>query len=262
MSRVITSAAVYFARHAKGGVPLTWLEAMCRFLDNLGRPIQHFGIFAEGFSDEDTYEVDGHKSDLTRALDKGSVERLSLYSGLVLEEGRYDWSAHASLDMWEGMSFLGIDTIVIGEPAALLRRAYILNTATLGIGYGISYRRPISRGPEIYAAGGHYCALAEFEQELRAATREGPSWSDEMLGERRYLKGMFRGAYPASILSDAHVNAPIRRKSIFSRTTTLRSLGLGSLTLLDQGAWLWELSDEEIEEAQALLGENGLLIGS
>lgn len=262
MNRVITSAALYFAPHVEATVALTWFEAICHFLANLHLPVQHFDVSAEGFSDEDTYELDGHKNELIRALSAGSVQSLGLYSGLVLDEGKYDWRAHASVRMWEGMSFLGIEETIISEPQMLLRHAYTIVRDLLDIGYGISYWYPMSKGPECYASGGHYSTLAEFEQEFEAAIREGTSWSDEMLGEKRYLRGRFRGAYPASILSDAHVNAPIRTKSVFSRTTTLRSLGLGALTQIDQEAWLWELSGEEIEEAQAMLRQSGLLIGS
>jgi len=61
-----------------------------------------------------------------------------------------------------------------------------------------------------------------------------------MSGARRYLQGSFRGAYPASLLSEAHLNAKLQGG------VTLRTAGIGQLTALDQSHWLWELSDSEI----------------
>jgi hypothetical protein len=65
---------------------------------------------------------------------------------------------------------------------------------------------------------------------------------------RRYLTGMFRGAYAASLLSDAHVKAPVR------------SVGLGKLSEIQEGIWLWELAPEQIPVAQELLDKAGLII--
>jgi hypothetical protein len=74
-------------------------------------------------------------------------------------------------------------------------------------------------------------------------------WGDELNGQRRHLTGLFRGAYSASILSEAHV-----------RNADLGSHGIGRLSELDASHWLWELSDDELPVAQAMLDSRHVLV--
>ena len=74
-------------------------------------------------------------------------------------------------------------------------------------------------------------------------------WADELNGKRRHLSGHFRGAYPASILSESHV-----------RAANLKPQGVGRLSELDNSLWLWELSESEIPQAEAMLAQRKLLV--
>jgi len=89
--------------------------------------------------------------------------------------------------------------------------------------------------------------------ERRKGIRRHPTadelWHQELMGERRHLKGLFRGAFPASILSESHV-----------RAAGLTSQAVGRLSELDNPLWLWELSESEIPQAQAMLEEKKLLV--
>jgi hypothetical protein len=85
------------------------------------------------------------------------------------------------------------------------------------------------------------------------------AWLREMHGERKYLEGAFRGAYPASILSDEHVKVVLETDEE-GRKITLGNAGLGVLKALGAGRWLWELSEAEMTSAEAVLEKAGLII--
>ena len=63
-----------------------------------------------------------------------------------------------------------------------------------------------------------------------------------MRDSRRHLSGLFRRAYPVNLLSEAHL-----------QSAQIRTCGLGQLSMLDKRAWLWELSPDELPQAQAML---------
>jgi hypothetical protein len=146
------------------------------------------------------------------------------------------------------MIFLGIDEILVGSCGVLLEDCLSLATTIDGIGYGIGFKCPLAKSPAGVAGGIPVTALSDFQvQNTRSPLR---IWLDERQGEKRYLDGMFRGAFPASILSRKHVD-------LLARNTIV----IGVLRALSDELFLWELSDAEIPLAEELLKESMLLCG-
>lgn len=122
--------------------------------------------------------------------------------------------------------------------------------------YGFAYKMPLSDEPACYAAGIGRSSLADFRELLRQRSQgiarqktAEDLWRDELFGKKRHLTGLFRDAYPASMLSEAHV-----------RAAELVSQPIGKLTALDESRWLWVLSRDEIPAARAMLENKKLLV--
>jgi hypothetical protein len=126
----------------------------------------------------------------------------------------------------------------------------------LDVRYGFAYKMLLEECPDSYASGRHRTTFSEVREMIRHRRnwdkrQKTPDelWEEELYGQRRHLSGLFRGAYPASILSEAHV-----------RAADLASHPIGELSQLDSALWLWELADSEIPTAQAMLEEKKLLV--
>jgi hypothetical protein len=152
--------------------------------------------------------------------------------------------------------YVGIDDEVVSDAVALLRWAYSTAKGLFHVRYGSAYKMPLADEPAGYATGHGKRPLSEVfemirhrrEWEKRKKTAD-ELWSEELHGKRRHLTGLFRGAYPANVLSDSHV-----------RAADLKSQGLGRLCELDNSLWLWELSEKEIPQAEAMLEKRKLLV--
>src|SRR5262249_5727585 len=84
-------------------------------------------------------------------------------------------------------------------------------------------------------------------------SRRLTAWRNEKYGSRRYLTGLFRGAYPASIIGSVHVAAlwDLDTKGHFPGTIT---------PLVENNLWIWELTNSETVRIETLLSKAGLLI--
>jgi hypothetical protein len=248
-----TSAALFC--EPKHRVPSEWLErATALFAEYDLAPIL-FTAGGGGFELDDCYVLAESGNDLILweellparcgglldALRKDEIYDLVLDSPRAGAPCRSDWRANVSAGN-VGELYLGIDEELISEPATLLRRAFEIAKGLFDAGYGIAYTMPLAEEPDCYASGSRRSSLADFRQmldERRKGIRRQPTvdelWHQELIGERRHLKGLFRGAYPASILSESHV-----------RGADLSSQAVGRLSELDKSVWLWELSESEI----------------
>jgi hypothetical protein len=155
----------------------------------------------------------------------------------------------------DGIFYLGVDEQVVPSPSTLLARAWEVARDILDVRYGISYKLPLSKHPDLYATGSNVFSLAKLRELLEArkkgAVQKHPNeiWSDELNNKKRHLTSHFRGVFPASIVSETHVQA-----------ADLRTHGIGRLTELDRSLWLWELSDAEMPAAESVLREKRVLV--
>jgi hypothetical protein len=249
--QMTTSVALYFSSESTAAVRLPWLETACRLFENCGVPTTYFGTRCMDFPGDDVLGFAAHKHRLVEALQKGAVKDLSLGSIRVGADDVQDWRVSVWITLQSGLLYVGADEEIVSHPAVLLRRAHEVAREDFDVRYGIAYKSPLAQCPELYAAGTRLYSLSDVTREMltrRTRTRLN-AWFEETMGERRYLNGLFRGAYPASVLSDEHI-----------RRANLRSLGIGSLSQFDTGLWLWELSDAEIPVADTILDKLGILI--
>jgi hypothetical protein len=254
MTRIITCAALYFQPQTKGVVPWSWVEGAARILAGADLPVQEFAITtATGFPDGQ-FDLSQNRDILVREVRRGNVSVLGLYSNPEKDHDLVmDWQGLAYIDLIRGDCFLGLPRSIEPSPSALIQSALTLGSNVINADYGIAYYHDSSRGPDMFAVGIIVNPIA-FDAETMAAGDRVAKWFHEMSAPRRHLQGWFRAAYPANILSRAHVEAPI------SRRRTLFTAGIGRLTPVAPNLWLWELSDQEIPAAEATLRDAGLLI--
>jgi hypothetical protein len=233
-------------------VPFECLAEVSRFFAGHQLLISNYWLSARGVSAEGVYDYPKDSAKLAQALEDGAVRDLTLYSTLACNGSSESWRGMASFEVTRGMVFVGIDESIMSQPALLLRQALAACQIVSGIQYGIAYKRAMARGPDAYAAGVGVCSLSDTfsdETEQRRLT----AWLNERQGEKRYLTGLFRGAYPASILSERHVE-------LLQDATRQVHGGIGHLVCIGNGLWLWELSAPEIARAEVILRNNGLLV--
>jgi hypothetical protein len=251
-------------------VPFAWLEKAVELFHRYALEPILFTASGGDFEYDDCYVLAdaGHdlvrfgevlsarREDLMAALRNGDVEYLGLDSPSIDSACRSDWRASIDVSAWQGEIYAGLEDGFMTDPVALLRWAFGIAKQHFDVRYGIAYKMPLSESPASYASGSRSFSFADFQQMLRDRKTgidrlRSPDelWADERNERRRHLTGLFRGAYPASILSDAHVQA-----------AQLHAHAIGKLSKLDTSLWLWELSESEIPKAEAMLRAENTLV--
>lgn len=267
---IITSVALYFKSKQGDNIPLRWFERATELFVELNLSPILFTAGGGEFLLDDCYVLADHghnltmfdtvikarKSELVKALKNGEIEDLGLDSPQTRANDREEWRATVSANVISGNCYVGIDEQLVSDASALLRRAYSISKWSFDVCYGIAYKLPLLQYPDGYASGFVKTSFSEVREMIRHRLecnlrKKTPDelWQDELYGERRHLTGLFRGAYPASILSESHL-----------QSADLRSLGIGRLSKLSGSLWLWELSDSEIPLVQAILESKGILV--
>ncbi len=268
--QITTSAALFCASEQKEAISLEWFEKACEWLEKFNLSPILFTAGGGEFKLDDSYVVAdpggdlvkwgevmvARRHDLVRALGNGVIYNLGLDSPRAGAVDRSDWRADVSAFTGDGEFYVGIDEDLVSDPVALLRCAYEIAKGLFDVRYGIAYKMPLAEEPDCYASGFAKTSPSEVFEMIRHRRewdlrKKSPDelWADELNGKRRHLTGLFRGAYPASLLSDSHL-----------RTADLRSQGVGKLSELDASLWLWELTESEIPQAEAMLEERKLLV--
>jgi len=261
--QITTSAALYFESEDGQSILPLWLErARALFAQYDLSPI-FFTASGGDFLLDDCYvlaqaggaiskwgEVFAARGgDLANALHNGDLELLGLDSPRAGADNRGDWRAKLSVASTPGKIYVGVDEDLIPDPSALLRRAYDMAKGLFNVRYGIAYKLPLAQNPDCYASGFVTSSVSEVFEMIRHRDQWGNRkknpvelWGDELNGRRRHLAGLFRGAYPASILSESHI-----------QTAALLPCEIGNLSELDASLWLWELSDRDLPAAEEFL---------
>jgi hypothetical protein len=269
--KMTISAAIYFASEPRASIPMHWLDSASEFFaehslspvlfstEDGGHLSGDCYVLAEhggNIIDDDGYVLAARGTELVEALRDGAITGLYLDSPRSISAGRSDWRAAASVSLIYGLFYVGLDDALISNPAELLRRAYGIAEGTFNVRYGIAYSLPLAGDPACFAIGHPKQSPMEVLEMIRHRPEWGHRkrtpdelWRDELIGEKRHLTGLFRGAYPANILSDTHL-----------RRVDPSSLGVGAISPLGAGLWLWEIDESEIPEAQDALDKAGVLI--
>jgi hypothetical protein len=268
VQQTITSAALYFKDHGVRSIPFEWLErARDLFTDYNLSPV-FFSAAGGCFEYDDCFLLAEHGSKLTRfgetiragqsdlhhQLREGKIHYLGLDSTREGAEDRESWRAMVNIAS-SGEVFVGIEDELVSDPATLLKRAYNMAQDFVDIRYGVAYKMALEEHPDCFASGFAPSSASEVLDMIRYKDKSVQRsnsielWRNELNGEKRHLDGLFRGAFPANILSDSHL-----------RTAALPSRGIGRLSKLPNSRWLWELSDLEIQQAEKTLEFRGVLI--
>lgn len=248
----INSAALYFRSDDSSVVPPSWLSGAIEFIQSRNLCINYFDISgSDVFSDDESYDFETNKENLSIAIDSGLVKSVALYSAFDSEVERSEWKVMLSVEMDNGLMYVGIEDCKLPDQQLLLC-AYNIGKETLEIKYGISYKSPFASSPDCYAAGVCYGSVAELESWLSSKNQIAgrlTAWRNEMDGKRRYLRNLFRGAYRINIISSEHFHS-IERCELMP----------GEFIPLGETLWIWTLAASEITSAEIRLHECGLLI--
>jgi hypothetical protein len=255
---LISCAALYFGSDNCQSVPLFWLNAAFDSFKSVNVSLDYFSVIGTTlFSPDETYDLSQYKNRLLQAVAEGVVRDIGLYCNPDPNTPRSAWRAMASVEIATGVLFVGMDQAQFPDQVWLLRFAYSLAGHVLGVRYGISYNEHLARGPDGYALGMSYLlSLGQIRHRLHGLEQEDRQlnvWRNEIQGQRRYLTGLFRGVYPASIISSSHL-------------TNLRATFAGKPipgnleALLDKEVWVWTLSDAEVGVVSHVLRSRCLVV--
>jgi hypothetical protein len=248
------SAVVYFHSRPSIRVSVEWAATVETYFHAFGLSIREFAVETTDKSLEGLCPYNESLNLLRGAIIRDCVTTLGLYCNPNREHDLVmDWYALGYADLEYGNIFLGLPQSLMRSLPDLLvtltQQADLLTDCS----YGIAYYHERLKGPDFFAVGMVANKLAFDPEGIERGRRVG-RWMDEMRNPRRYLRGWFRGAYPASLLSESHVN------TILEGGVTLRHSGLGAFSPLPNNRWLWELSEAELSIAEAALDRAGILV--
>lgn len=248
--QITTSAALFFQPQEKYDF-LSWFNEMRHFFGEYNIPLEFFDVDLEGIEPYECHEIAKYSSELNEGLHNGKIRSLGLIAPRTYSGPKYDWKIHTFVWPDRGLFYLGVDQ-ELSDAISLIRRAFEIGKNLIDIRYGIGYMFPLSKAPDCNVFGRSIMTLAQVKEFLSVRNRiktDNDLWAEEIEGPKRYLTGLFRKAYPANVLSEAHL-----------RAIDLKSQNIGRLTELDSTHWLWELQESEIVEADWLLERKGALV--
>jgi hypothetical protein len=271
-AQMTTSVVLFFDAKQDQPIPITWYERALKMFDEY-----HFSpiLFTAGGGDFELDDchllADGsdelykwgepepivpRRAELVRALHDGVIYSLCLDTPRADGEDREGWHATVSASSINNRLYMGIDAELASDPSALVAHAYKIAKGLYDIRYGFGYKMPLADLPDCFATGSRRFTFSDFKElmrEKREGIRREPTrddlWKKELMDGRRHLIGLFRDAYPVNILSESHL-----------RAADLLAHRIGKLSKLDDSLWLWQLSEEEIPQAQAMLDDKKLLV--
>jgi hypothetical protein len=232
--------------------------AALAFLAGRGLPVREYQINATPTADLPGCPWPNERDRLFREVESGHVYDLGLHAHLTPKLLPWEhWHGRVFVEPNASFVYLGLPAGSGVALAELLRAADRLaaELAPASFRYGIAYLYPTSDDPLAYAIGDEPSRWYDPRWRLPYVNRpQVQKWRHHFHRNQSYLRGSFRDVYPANLLSEAHVRAalPVGK--------TLESLGIGRLTLLEPGKWLWEVPNDEVPHAQAVLRQAGLLI--
>ncbi len=258
MTGITASAVVYGEKKMTAPVNQAWVDAALAFLSSHGLPIREYDISQTPTGKGALHRWPEDRERLLREVNAGHIRALGLYAHPELKQDLVmSWQGLTYVDLEDGFAYLGLPVAFGVSLVELLRTAdqFASLVAPAHFHYGIGYLYPTLKGPEWYAAGIDGCRTSDLSKGLSGESRSQlGKWYRDFRRTRSYLQGSFRDVYPANLLSEDHIRAALPGGK------KLESLGIGRLSLLGPGKWLWEVSEDEIPQARAVLREAGLLI--
>jgi hypothetical protein len=248
---IVSSAALFFDPCPATVCSSGWLDGILEFGRLCGLHFDLADASGQGLASETAVPWLTISEKVRVGLESGTISRLDLFASLPnYKQIAFGWSGCVSLDFARGVFYIGADARKAPRLADLLQRSYSF-VVSFGIKYGFAYSRSPNLGPFLYAVG--MIAGLDYSSEDEDEANSIAAWRNEMNDRRRYLRGSFRGVYPASVLSSAHVHEILD-------DSALREVGTGSLQKLDESCYLWVVESTEVQKMEELLHRKGLLI--
>ena len=240
MTELRASAVVYGEKDVAAPVNRAWLDAALDFLSGHGLPVREYQAKLTPTSAAAASMAQRPGPLIPRGGRRaGPRTRIRRASGG--EAGSRDVVARRCLRQPEQQLCFPRPPRLLGRPpsrASAGRRPARLDHCAFR--YGISYLLPIYNGPVWYAVGiGSHRSTDPRTRQSRETMSQLSKWQVQLVTKQKYLGGWFRDVYPANLLSEEHLRAALPGGK------TLETLGIGRLSLLGPGKWLWEVSDDE-----------------
>jgi len=169
----------------------------------------------------------------------------------------FGWDVHASMTIGIEKTMLFCwSQALAGVPLSFCEDILRRVSAEVTLTYGIGYEREFVLGPEMYAVG--FIAGLNVGRQNEAERDRIGAWMRERLNSRRHLQGLFRDIYRLNVVYSLHLSRVIGGLALARWIEESRNRGV--LRAIDNGAWVWELSDEQIPLVRSDLLNAGLLI--
>jgi hypothetical protein len=257
----MSAAAVYAEPALLAQLKTSWAKSALAFLASQDLPVREYEINQTPTSADGIYSWSQNQDLLFSELEGGHVRELGLYGHATQEQNLAGgwWNGLAYANLNRGYVVVSIPVSVAIPLPDLLRVAYCLAADHVApvFSYGIAYTWPLHNSPWWYAVGVEATRTSDPRERLAPEIRRQLSqWRQDFLTTRSYLHAKLRDIYPANLLSKEHVGACLPGGK------TLETLGIGRLSLLEAGQWLWEVPDQQLPAARAIMREAGLLICS
>lgn len=132
-----------------------------------------------------------------------------------------------------------------------------------GYGYALDWQAQEDSTPMGFVSGEVHVPEGLSDEAFdRALSEDNPldRWREALWsGKKPYLQGLFRDVYPLNFVTGAHLDNRIGSRSLLEHIRT-SPLVLGSITPLDEGFYLWQVPESELDEVRAFLDGAGLLL--
>ena len=169
-----------------------------------------------------------------------------IFNGESENNGKFE-SSYAAIAVSSHISTLSSDSLLP------LVQAMIQSLKPV---YGIGYTRQRKDGPLLYVVGIGQGIRPTSGPEYEEAVRHA-HWG--RLGMRRqiYREGTIRDVYPWNFLTTPHLEAEINGSSL--QQWIQQDINRGSLSLLNDGVWLWDVAEPNIPGVRSTLWDAGII---
>jgi hypothetical protein len=227
---------------------------LVEWFDSLGCHPDRSEVSGDGFS-ENVGVFDRFDNRLKRSGFEG-VRGFSLYR--LVPGGDipgYDWSVNAEVYQQESYCIIGARSSIApipGDSMLSIGRTLIRDLSPV---YGIGFRREMSLGPSLYAMGG-CMGLQPWGAEKPEGDRI-ERWRTFGIEQRVYETGLLRDVYPWNLLTHLQLNQQI--DGIPLGQWIEQDQNCGSLSVLVNNIWLWEVPEAQMRRVRLALGKAGIV---
>lgn len=229
---------------------IAWLEA-------LGAPPDRLGVSGEGFSGK----AGSFRSNDAR-LRKAGFSAVTDFSIFHLkpsgEVPLWDWRVNADVSIRDAYCVVGLNSVFFAQAKDALACISRTIIGALAPTYGIGFHREMRLGPTLYAAG--LCQGLQPWGADRAEVKYINKWGDVGVKNRVYERGLLRDVYPQNYLTEVQLLKQIDETSL--KHWIERDRTRGTLSLMGDGMFLWEVLDSQISSIRSVLESAGLIFNA